>query len=367
MSRQPLGMRRIRGVRRVSPFVAGVVAVSTVLGCSGQRARPTTTTVGPSTTSTIAPSTTTAAAAPVAPLTGLPGDAATAARPAIEVKIDNAPQARPQGGLQAADIVYEEVVEGGVVRFMAVFQSKDAPSVGPVRSVRPVDANLVGPLRGAFAFSGGAGPFVALIQKAPVVLVGIDQATAAYTRRNDRKSPHNLFSSTPGLFKAAAAAQAVGPPPAVFAYRAQSSASTAAGVTAAQSAHIVMGKLTDASWAYDTGRNVWLRTTNGTAHMLEDTSQISAVNIVVVSCQYRDTGVIDASGTVSPEAIVIGGGDAMVLTSGPSGGQLVKGRWSKGSQAEIMQLTDQAGGSIAMAPGPTWVMLAPIGAPISVS
>ena len=93
---------------------------------------------------------------PTAPLTGLPdpsGDSLK--RPAASLKVENTPDARPQGGLDQADVVYEEVVEGGITRLVAIFNSHVPDVIGPVRSVRAMDPDIVWPLGGLFAFSGG--------------------------------------------------------------------------------------------------------------------------------------------------------------------------------------------------------------------
>src|SRR5438309_8082921 len=96
---------------------------------------------------------------PTWPLSGVASGPVTA-RPALAVKIENSIDARPQTGLNSADLVYEEVVEGGITRFCAVFQSTVPPQVGPVRSVRPMDASIAGPLHGILAFSGGVRPYI---------------------------------------------------------------------------------------------------------------------------------------------------------------------------------------------------------------
>ena len=86
--------------------------------------------------SSTAPATTTTTVPPVFPLTGLPaGTSPNLNRPALVVKIENVPEARPQSGLIEADVVYEEIVEAGLSRFIVVYQSKDADPVGPVRSI----------------------------------------------------------------------------------------------------------------------------------------------------------------------------------------------------------------------------------------
>ena len=81
------------------------------------------------------------------------------------IKVGDDPKARPQAGLDKADVVYEERVEGNVVRFLAVFQSQDAKSVGPIRSVRSTDVGVVGAIGGVFVYSGGIPPFNALVRK----------------------------------------------------------------------------------------------------------------------------------------------------------------------------------------------------------
>jgi len=98
--------------------------------------------------------------------------------------------------MDLADIVFEEQVEGGLVRFAAVFHSTDAGSVGPVRSVRAEDAALVTPLRGHFVYSGGNDIFNGIIRKAPVGIITEDDQPGFFTRRRDRRSPANLYTAT---------------------------------------------------------------------------------------------------------------------------------------------------------------------------
>ena len=93
------------------------------------------------------------------PLTGIESGTVPA-RPALAVKIENSVDARPQTGLNAADMVWEEVVEGGITRYVAVYHSTLPAQIGPIRSVRPMDPAIAAPLHGLFAFSGGQRPFV---------------------------------------------------------------------------------------------------------------------------------------------------------------------------------------------------------------
>jgi len=99
------------------------------------------------------------------PLTGIPSDL-VATRPALAVKIENSVDARPQTGLNAADLLWEQVVEGGITRFVAVYHSTLPEDIGPVRSVRPMDPAIAAPLHGLLAFSGGQQQYVDAVSAA---------------------------------------------------------------------------------------------------------------------------------------------------------------------------------------------------------
>src|SRR4051812_29309370 len=112
-------MRKVGISRRARGAAAGLGLTLVLAACGG----------GGSSARLASPTTTSTSAAPanVYPLTGLPiVDPAKAARPAVSIKIENEPPARPQSGLQEADVVYETLIEGGDTRFVAVFQSTDA-------------------------------------------------------------------------------------------------------------------------------------------------------------------------------------------------------------------------------------------------
>src|SRR4051812_38776619 len=151
----------------------------------------------PTTTTTVAASTTTASVAPavpVAPELGLPdptGQSLT--RPALWVKIENTPEARPQSGLDQADVVYEQVTEGGITRFISLFNAQIPDVVGPIRSTRAMDSDVASPLGGVFAFSGGIPQSVALITHAPVAAVDETAARGAMFRDRSQRAPHNLY------------------------------------------------------------------------------------------------------------------------------------------------------------------------------
>ena len=149
-------------VATTSSEAAAATSTSSVSSTSTSVASTTTggTAAGTSTTATVP-------AAPTYALTGMPiDDPARANRPALVIKVNNVASARPQSGINQADVVYEEVVEGGITRLAAVFNSHDPDRVGPVRSVRKTDQSLVWPIGGVFAYSGGAPYAIASINTA---------------------------------------------------------------------------------------------------------------------------------------------------------------------------------------------------------
>ena len=160
---------------------------------------------------------------PVCPLTGLqPPGGRVPRRAALAVKVENLPQARPQWGLDKADIVFEEPVEGGITRFVAVFQCQDADRIEPVRSARLVDPKILEPLgRMLIAYSGAIQPAISEIDSRRSLLsdVSDNMAPGAYWRDPDREAPHNLVTSTSALYGAGAALRYPEKPPTpIFSY-----------------------------------------------------------------------------------------------------------------------------------------------------
>jgi hypothetical protein len=331
-------------------------------------------TVSDPTTTTEAPTTTTAAPAPSppagpsgpapvppppggGPLTGFAAADGLPSRPALVVKIDNGPRALPQAGINQADVVFEEQVEGGITRLAAVFQSESPGSVGPVRSARSTDIGLVSPLSGPlFAYSGANKVFLAQVRRAPLVDVGADKAPGRYHRDGSRPVPDNLFSSASALF-ALAAPQAVAPP-ALFAYHAPGEAPSGAGAKPAGRVHAEWGsRMTTVDYLWDAPSRQWRRTQNGRADVDTTGTQVAPSNVVIQFVGYRNTGLVDPSGSAVPEAQVVGEGDAWVLT----GGSLIPAHWSKPSAEAVTHYVDANGAEVLLAPGRTWVELVPPG------
>jgi hypothetical protein len=292
--------------------------------------------------------TTTAAPVPVYPLTGLPvTDPAIAARPALVVKIDNNKSARPQSGLNEADIVFEEIVEVQT-RFAAVFQSQGAEPVGPIRSGRTQDVLLLGSLnRPLFLWSGGNPGVTAAIESSDFVNLSAQKSSVygpAGFFRSDREAPHNLYASANGAWSLAPAGAT--PPPQQFQYLAPGAA--VAG-TAQAGVDLEMDGLS-VEWRFDAASGTYLRSNAGTPHMDALSGQVSTNNVVVMFVDYQPS---PADGN-SPEAQTIGSGEVWVFT----GGVLVMGTWSRADRLQPITLTDATGAPILLTPGRTFVELA---------
>ncbi len=337
--------------RRVAAVVAAVVVVLAGIGVAlavGDDDEPS---AGPASTTT-STSSTSAAPAVLAPLTGLPGDLALVGRPALVVKIDNAQAARPQVGINQADVVYEERVEGSVTRLLAVFHSTDSSPVGPIRSARTSDIGIVSMLnRPLFAWSGANRDFAARIRAANLLDVGYDAASGLYYRERSRRGPHNLFARGTSDLLALPHEGSAAPAP-LFSYR--PAGAPAAGAEAVGRVRVSFGSGAGAApveWSWDGEK--WARTQAGTPHTDPSGAQVAAANVVVQFVAYAPTATNDQFGVPIREAQLVGEGEVWVLT----GGGLVPGRWRKPSIDAVTEYLDAAGRPIALAPGRTWVEL----------
>ena len=274
--------------------------------------------------------------------TGLQGT--DIARPALAVKIDNVSVARPQAGINQADVVYEELVEAGLTRLIAIFQTTDARAVGPVRSARTSDPPLLeafdNPL---FAYSGANRGTRKVVADSDLTDVGYDSSRDSYWRSTSRRAPHNLFTSTERLWDNHPDRNKIPTPP--FTFRTENS-------PLHPSAQEVAGVFIDFGHAeidYDWNGTGWERTHNGEPHGDGDGVRVAPANIVVQFTSYG-TSAADAR---SPEAITEGSGDVWVFTNG----HMIQGTWERNKKSMPAEITSD-GQPIHLTPGNTWVALA---------
>ena len=297
---------------------------------------------------------TTTTAVPVpAPLTGVVlADGSVAKRPAIVIKVDNGPQGRPQSGLDKADVLIEEKVEGGITRFLAVFHSEDADLVGPVRSVRSTDPGLIGTFGGVFAFAGGIPEFERQARQQPVTVVSESKSTEGFQYPADKKRPFKTYTTTAKLRSLAKDHDE--PPPKLFEFLGDGEPFAPAGAVPATSASVSFGRTTFVV-DFDAAAGVWNRSTNGTPHNVAGGGLLRFTNVIVQMTPYRATQFKDPSGSRVDEAEVIGSGSAVILSQGKKADV----KWTKSSATAVTTYTDAAGQPVRLAPGRTLIALPP--------
>lgn len=297
----------------------------------------------------------------VAPLTGEGvNDVSVLDRPALAVKIENSKAAQPQAGLEHADIVYEELVEGGVTRFFAVFQSELPELVGPIRSGRPVDVDLLTAYGGILAYSGARPEVVSALQRTGATL--LIEGREGFFREPSRRSPHNLFGNAAQLVETGLALgdpeRAAGwltfdeEPPA----GARDCRGAAAGCDGGDHT-VVMSPVARAGWTYDADAGVYRRAQNDLPQPTASGDPVGAANVVVLGVRLIDGGCCDTSGARYTDTELTGEGRAIVLRDG----RWYEGSWRKAGAGEHLELVTDVGDPMALKPGKTWIHLAPVG------
>ena len=290
---------------------------------------------------------------PAWPLTGVPSDAVDD-RPALAVKIENLPQARPQTGLEQADMVWEEVVEGGITRFVAVYHSQSPETVGPVRSVRPMDPAIVGPTHGVLAFSGGQPPFVEAVRDAGIQTIVHDEGDDGFFLKKGKRAPHNLFG-TPADFWAQAGDDRAAPPTQLRHVRVPGQGTATTTGAPLSLLDVTLTFASRAQWVWDAEQAAFLRNEGTTPAVSSDGARLSAQNVVVLGVEVRDTQFKDPAGTPVPETLLVGSGEGLVA----SAGKHVAVTWSQESVDEPLVLTGPDGEPVLLEQGVTWVELVP--------
>ncbi|KRC60645.1 hypothetical protein ASE14_06555 [Agromyces sp. Root81] len=283
-----------------------------------------------------------------APLRGTAAEASSLAHPSIAVKIDNHEEARPQIALNRTDIVFEELVEGGLTRYVAVWHSDVPDEVGPVRSIRPMDPDIASPLGGIIAYSGGQDQFVAMMMATPLVNIVFDfDDTGLFYRADERPGPHDVILRSA---EAVSRNASLAPPPVQFHYgTADPLAAPALAAVPTSRIELVFSDGRFPAWDWDAAASVWLRSQEGSPDAEASGERVRATNVVTVRVA------IDGSYGEVPKTVMIGSGEAWVSVAG----RTAHGTWSKDAAGSPITLTADDGSPLRLAPGNTWVELVP--------
>lgn len=344
--------RTARRARRLALTLA--LAASLAAGCSGSgkgSSRPPSPTPGSPTASPTA----SAIPSPVAlnPLTGTP---LGVGNQVLAVKIDNTAPAFPQQGVENADVVYLEEVEGGLTRLCAVFSSNVPSKLGPVRSVRETDIELLAPYgKVAFAFSGGNKGVLPKVHASPLVDVSVDRVPSKYYRVfGGRHAPYNLFTNPRALLAArpsSARVRDVG-----FRFGTASTPGTPARTFS------VAFQRARAVWTWSVAEGRWLLAMNGRPDRVVGGAQLGADNVIVQFVTIQRSRFSDVNGVTSPITRTVGSGRALYFRDGT----VTSGTWSRsGSHPTVYR--DAAGKAYLLKPGKTWVVLVRKGSNVPVS
>lgn len=297
------------------------------------------------------------------PLTGLRApDGKDPDRPALAVKVGNDPAARPQSGLQDADIVFDTLAEGGIVRYIAVFQCHSSSDIGPIRSVRYDDWHVLQQFGHVdLAFVHGIDPDVNTVASLPWIC-DLDEFTHsnAYFSPPYRVAPEDTYTSTAALYSSC---RDTGPPPALFTY----STAMPPGAGPLAGAQIVYNPdESDIVWRWSAAKQAWLHFYNDEGSLQPDIDdqgvQLRATNVVieVVNITYGSQPETPGS-TGDVQAQTTGRGTAYIMR----GGKVIPCKWVRPALADITHYVNAKGSRISLQPGTTWVELVPTWAPIS--
>ncbi|QKW03784.1 DUF3048 domain-containing protein [Streptomyces sp. NA02536] len=266
--------------------------------------------------------------------------------PALAVKIDNAPAARPQTGLDSADVVYAEQVEGGLSRLMAVYAGKLPGSVGPVRSARESDLELLRQFdRPVLLFSGAQSKLLPVIDRAPLEAVTPESDAAAFFRNTARPVPHNLYARPERVMARPPGEAALttgfryGRPPA----DGRSENQLTVRYPAARF-----------TFTWSGSRDHWLVSMDGAPAVTPEGERLAPATVVVQYVTVRPSGYRDFLGSNTPYTETVGSGKATVAR----GGRTYEARWDRPAAADGTSFTTRGGAPLNFARGQVWVVYA---------
>ncbi|RKN10246.1 DUF3048 domain-containing protein [Streptomyces radicis] len=259
--------------------------------------------------------------------------------PVLAVKVDNAPQARPHTGLDAADLIYVEPVEAGLSRLVAIYSSTLPERVGPVRSARETDLELLRQFgEPALAFSGAQRALLPEIDDARLFPRTPDDAPEAFTRDGQRPAPHNLFVDPAALLGTAPDASGAGDIGLRFGRAPEGGTPEDAHSVSYPSASFTF------TWEADAGR--WRVSMDG------EKTDLAPATVVVQEVEVTASDLHDSNGNASPFTETVGQGEATVLRDG----RAFEAEWDRDHRDEGTEFTTPDGDQLPFAEGQVWVV-----------
>lgn len=288
------------------------------------------------------------------PFTGLKAPSSTdiTKRP-VSIKIENSNPARPQKGLNSADVVYETIAEGGITRFNCIFQSNVPSEVGPVRSARLSDIYIVPQYNTMLFFSGANKQVLARIKAVGINNMSQNKAASLYHRVSFKAAPHNLYLKTKNISKVAEGHNySLTTDNRTLSFDTAASQETSSAATKVKIPFSYYAKV---EWDFDANTNTYTRINTGKAHKDAATGeQVRAKNVVVMLAKYTQQHKKDAHGSVTYDITLAGEGKAAVFKNGAR----FDGTW-KAKKDAPPRFYDASGKEIKLNPGNTWFEVPP--------
>lgn len=294
---------------------------------------------------TVAPTSTPTTTVEPEPTTLLSGRRGTDGQ-VLAVKLDNTVNSHPHAGLLAADVVYLEEVEYGLTRIMGVFSSRYPKVVGPVRSARESDLEILEQYGSvAFAFSGSNPKIVAEINQAPLYPLSHDAGTSGYSRNPDRTPPWDLFADPDELLSQARKATEAKDVGFTFDEQTPSGGKKVRGFTA-------FWPSAEARFAWSKKAERWLLWMDGSPAMTTEGPQLGGTTVIIQRVDVYPSTLVDTNGAATPTTETVGTGDAWMFRDG----RVWPVTWSRPT-AKAGTTWTYKGSQVALDPGQVWILL----------
>lgn len=278
------------------------------------------------------------------PLTGTAVTKEQSELPVTGIMIENSPDARPQSGLNQAGVVFEAIAEGGITRFLTLWQEAQPDYVGPVRSVRPYYVDWLQGFDAAIAHVGGSAEALAKIRSEGVKDLDQFYNTGPYRRVNNRYAPHNVYTSLPALVDLQ---KTKGWTKSTFTGFPRKAEKPSDAPTARAIDIVISGALYNVHYDYDVTSNSYKRVLASKPHIDERSkAQISPKVVIAIVIPYSIH-----QDRVHSVYQTIGSGKTYVFQDGVA----TEGTWEKTSSKAQITFKDAAGKPIALNAGQTWI------------
>jgi hypothetical protein len=282
------------------------------------------------------------------PLTGVQVAPALAKLPVTAIMIENSDAARPQSGLSSAGVVYEALVEGGITRFMALYQEGEPTSIGPIRSARPIFIDAALPFDAPYAHVGGSPDALSEIQSENVKDMNQFYNGSSYTRISSREAPHNVYTSMTSLHTLE---QSKGWTSSSFTSFPRKSDSPSKAPNATTIALNISSADYNVQYQYVPSQNSYLRSEAGAPMVDSNTGKQLEPKVVIAIVVPWTRGALDASDAYYTDYSDIGTGSAYIFQDGT----VTKGVWMKSSITSQIQFQTSTGSALRLNAGQTWI------------